>query len=216
MLSSRVAVIVALGLAVAAATGCKIKYDSPPGTPVAGVFDAKSYVNGLWDTKVLPLLKDKPVDVRTILAAIAEDPDAAGRQYGNRAGEGEPWTYLVKGVGTVKSVDVTSRHGTMIVELKTSGPPEEVVLQIGPVVFGTSVRDSLPFVSFGDFVNQIEYAEVSRALNDKAIAAARGQLDFEKAAGKTVTFTGAATAPSAGSPLTVTPFSVELANGGAS
>ena len=87
-------------------------------------------------------------------------------------------------------------------------PPR--ALQIGPVVFGTALRDALPFVSFGDFVNQIDYAEVSRVLNDKAISAARGSLDFTHAAGRTVTFAGAATAPSGGTPLTVTPASLSL------
>ena len=38
------------------------------------------------------------------------------------------------------------------------GKPTTVVLQIGPVIFGTALRDALPFIAFGDFVNQIDYA----------------------------------------------------------
>ena len=78
------------------------------------------------------------------------------------------------------------------------------MLQIGPVIFGTALRDSLPFISFGDFVNQIDYAEVSRALNDKATSGFASE-DREGAEGKTVSFAGAATAPSGSTPLTVTP-----------
>ena len=105
-----------------------------------------------------------------MLAAIAKDPDAAGKQYGHRAGEGQPWTYLVKGEG--RSPRSTSPRATAppIVEVMIDGKPTTVVLQIGPVMFGTALRDALPFISFGDFVNQIDFAEVSRAFNDKATA----------------------------------------------
>ena len=49
----------------------------------------------------MPLMSTAPVDVGTVLAAIAKDPEAAGKQYGHRDGDGQPWTYLVKGEGTV-------------------------------------------------------------------------------------------------------------------
>ena len=56
----------------------------------------------------------------------------------------------------------------MTVEIATKNGPRQVDLQIGPVIFGTALRDSLPFVHFGDFVNQIQFAQISRALNDAA------------------------------------------------
>ena len=84
-------------------------------------------------------------------------------------------------------------------------------MQVGPVVFGTALRDALPVISFGDFVNQIEYAEVSRALNDRAIAAARNGLDLASLTGKTITFSGAAAQPSGNSPLQLTPVAIAVA-----
>ena len=66
------------------------------------------------------------------------------------------------------AVDVKSRHGLMTVDIPTKSGPRQVDLQIGPVIFGTALRDSLPFIHFGDFVNQIQFAQVSRALNDLA------------------------------------------------
>jgi predicted lipoprotein len=86
-----------------------------------------------------------------------------------------------------------------------------VVLQIGPVVVGTALRDSLPFVSFGSFVNQLEFAQVSRSLNDKAVGTIRSGFPFDSATGKTVRFAGAGVQVSAGQPLQVTPVSLELA-----
>ena len=56
----------------------------------------------------------------------------------------------------------------MTVDVDTKSGTRQVDLQIGPVIFGTALRDSLPFIHFGDFVNQIQFAQISRALNDAA------------------------------------------------
>lgn len=206
-----VSVVAVLLIAVSGVAGCKIKYDSDKSAPGAGggAFNAKNYVEELWDSKALPLMHTAPNDVATVLDAIAKDPEAAGKQYGHRAGEGQPWTYLVKGEGTVTKLDVASRHGTANLEMTIGGKPTTVVLQVGPVIFGTALRDALPFIAFGNFVNQIDYAEVSRALNDKATAGFANEI--AGADGKVVTFVGAATAPSGSTPLTVTPVLLSIA-----
>ena len=208
-----VTVVAILAIAVSGLAGCKIKYDSDKSASgTDGAFNAKTYVAQMWDSKVIPLMHTAPLDVGTLLAAIAKDPEAAGNQYGRRSGPGQPWTYLVKGQGDVTAVDVASRHGTVTVTLTIDGKPTPVILQIGPVIFGTAIRDALPFISFGDFVNQIDYAEVSRALNDTATAGLAEKMTDAK--GKIVSFAGAATAPSGSTPLTITP--VLLSIGGTS
>ena len=211
-----VSVVAILAIAVAGQAGCKIKYDSDKSAPGANgqgaVFNAKTYAEGVWDTKVVPLMHSAPIDVATVLDAVAKDAEAAGKQFGHRTGEGQPWTYLVKGEGKVTALDVASRHGTATLEITLDGKPTPIVLQVGPVIFGTALRDSLPFVAFGDFVNQIDYAEVSRALNDRATAGQAAAI--AGANGKSVSFAGAAIAPSGGTPLTVTP--VLLTVGGTS
>jgi predicted lipoprotein len=201
-----VSVVAILAIAVSGLTGCKIKYDSDKGADTA--FNAKTYVAEMWDSKVIPLMQTAPLDAGTLLAAIAKDPAAAGAQYGRRSGPGQPWSFLVKGQGRITAIDTASRHGTATVEVTIDGKPTPVVLQIGPVIFGTAIRDALPFIAFGDFVNQIDYAEVSRAFNDKATAGLAKQMG--EAGGKVVSFAGAATAPSGGTPLAVTPVLLSL------
>ncbi len=204
-----VPVVAILAIAVSGVAGCRIEYDSDKSAgDDGGAFNAQTYVDKMWDAKVLPLMQTAPVEVATVLDAIAKDPDAAGKQYGHRAGEGQPWTYLVKGEGAVTAVDVASRHGTATVEMMIDGKPTPVVLQVGPVIFGTALRDALPFIAFGDFVNQIDYASVSRALNDKATAGFAKEM--AGAEGKVVSFTGAATAPSGSTPLTITPVLLSI------
>jgi len=175
-------------------------------------FDAAAYVDKIWESKALPEFKSKAVDLDTVLQAVAEDPDKAGKTYGQRAGEGNPWTYEIKGQGKVVAVDTASRHAILTVEAETKSGPRKIDLQIGPVVFGTAVRDALPFIHFGDFVNQIQYAQVSRVLNDRAVKNVRGSFDPKDAAGKTIVFYAAAVL-SGGDTITATPVIIEAAKG---
>lgn len=208
-----ISVVAALAIAMSGLAGCKIIFDKDRAAAGLnnGEFNAKAYVAKIWDSKVIPYVHSSPADIGTVLTAIAKDPEAAGKKYGQRAGEGQPWTYMVKGDGLITAVDVVSRHGTAKVEVMVAGKPTTVIIQVGPVIFGTALRDSLPFIAFGDFVNQIDFAEVSRALNDKATAGFAAEMNGEE--GKTVSFVGAATAPSGSTPLTITP--VLLSVGGA-
>jgi predicted lipoprotein len=202
-------------LLAAALSGCKIVDNKDLMTARAksdSEFDAAAYVDKIWDSKALPEFKSKAVDLDTVLQAVAQDPDKAGKTYGQRAGEGNPWTYEIKGQGKIVAVDTASRHGIVTVETETKNGPRKVDLQIGPVVFGTAVRDALPFIHFGDFVNQIQYAQVSRVLNDRAVKNVRESFDPKDALGKTVVFYAAAVL-SGGDTITATPVLIETAKG---
>lgn len=192
-------VVVALALA---GLGITVVPDSEvANTDLAGnpTFEAKQYVDSLWASRVVPLVRDKAADAATVLAAMAQDVDAAGQKYGHRprAGDG-PWNLIVRGEGQIKTADTALRHATLTVDVGG----HDVVLQLGPVIFGTTLRDSLPFVSFEQVVNQIQFAQVSRELNDRATAMARAGLDVSKlTVGSKVSFAGAM---SATQPPTVT------------
>jgi predicted lipoprotein len=174
-------------------------------------FDANAYVAKVWTPKEIENFKAKAIDLATLLPAIEADPNKAGQTYGRGGGEGNPWSYEVKGEGKVTAVDVESRRGLMSVEIATKDGLRPLDLQIGPVVFGTALRDSLPFVHFGDFVNQIQFAQVSRAFNDRATKDLRGAFDPKTIVGKSVAFYGAATQGSAASKMSVTPIAIETA-----
>jgi predicted lipoprotein len=187
--------------ALALLPGCKIvrNKDKKQQGAANGGFDADAYVNGIWDPKVMPLVKDHAADIVTVLDALAKDVDAAGTQYGHRAeAEGAAWNFIVQGKGKVTKVDVASRRGTLVVALDGDPAGRSVSLQVGPVVFGSAFRDSLPNVSFNDIVNQIDFAQVSRKLNDRATANARAGFDPAQAEGKTVAFRGAMANPAGG------------------
>jgi predicted lipoprotein len=191
--------------------GCKIvrNKDKAQGAAANGGFDADAYVNGLWDAKVMPQVRDHAAEIVTVLDALAKDPDAAGAQYGHRAeAEGAAWNFIVQGKGKVIKADTASRRGILVVALDGDPAGRSVSLQVGPVVFGSAFRDALPFVSFNDFVNQIDYAQVSRKLNDRATETARKGFDPAQAEGKAIAFRGAMANP-AGGEVQVTAITLE-------
>jgi predicted lipoprotein len=177
-------------------------------------FDATAWAASVWGPKVVPYYDKDAVDLAPVLAALKQDPDEAGKKFGRRADtEGSPWTFAVKARGTVVSVDTESRAGTIVVAVDSPSGPENVTLQIGPVVRGTAVRDSLPFFSFGDVNNQIQFAQVSRALNDRAMAAIQPAVAALKAPGTPVEFAGALNVSGAVDTVLITPISLRRAGG---
>jgi predicted lipoprotein len=158
----------------------------------SAAFDPKAYVDGIWSSKIVPTVHEKAIDVTTIAAAIAKDPDAAGKKYGHQAGTGSPYAYLAKGSGTVTKVDTSAPTGPVTVRVPApAGKDATVTVITGPVIAGTALRDGVGFISFGDFTNQIAYADVANQINAKVKADVTSKLDVKSLTGKKVTFYGA-------------------------
>jgi predicted lipoprotein len=68
--------------------------------------------------------------------------------------------------GKVGVVDLSKKAATMNVDI--AGQP--VVMQIGPIIRGNSIRDAASFINFDDFKNQVQFARLSKELNKKAMA----------------------------------------------
>jgi predicted lipoprotein len=187
-------------------SGCKVLplgEDAPAAVPK---FDAAAYAADLWATRALPHFTETAHPVAEVLPAIAAGLPGAGEAFGYRAGEGSPWSFVVSGTGTVTAKNTESRAGTL--ELTVDGVAGPVVLQIGPVIRGNAIRDALPFVSFQDFTNQLEYADVGKALTALAAAGFTGNAETV-AAGDQVSFVGAVSLASASDKILVTPVSIE-------
>lgn len=138
-----------------------------------GVFDAHTYVGRIWDAQALPLLRSRAVPLQTIAAQTLTPP--------------RPVTLD----GVVLDVDTTSRVGTATVDLAPVDGRPDVLLMIGPVLRGTALRDALDFIRFTDFTNQIQFAAVGTALNERALASVR-DVDPSTARGRTVHVLGVA------------------------
>jgi predicted lipoprotein len=177
------------------------------GTKVAGAaeaFDPKTYVDGIWASRIVPTVQQNAVDVTTVAAAIAEDPAAAGKQYGKQSGTGSPFAYMVKGTGTVTDFDADAPTGPLTVEVPGANGAKAVKLFIntGPVIAGTALRDAAG-IQFGDFTNQIDYANVANAINNRVKTDVITKVPVKDLKGKKVTFAGAFSALAPGSILLV-------------
>lgn len=170
-------------------------------------FDAQQYVLGIWDDKIVPELTDNAMDLKFIIDGLKADRVEFEKKYGRRQEETSSYNYIVKGTYSVKSVLTASAAGVLELNLKDVSGKNDVQIQIGPVVKGSTVRDVLPFVRFGDFENQIQFAGVSREINIYIRNHILKSLDTKDLVGKNIDFIGAFTWNNDGS-VTITPISI--------
>lgn len=163
------------------------------------VFDPAAYVNSIWSSKVLPTVRREAVPGGTLLAAIAANPTTASTRYGHQAGVDGQYSFLIDGSGTVTTVDTSEPTGPITVRVGGA----TVQIATGPVFAGTALRDAMSFISFNDFTNQIDYANVATQLNDKVRSTVVAGLDRASLKGKHVTFAGAFTLLPGATPLVV-------------
>jgi predicted lipoprotein len=130
-----------------------------------GAFDPDKMVASIWSTKVVPYFEKKAGPLKEVRELAAKSPDEAGAKSGYRAkSEDTPWTLLVRFDGVIVAADTESRASTIGVDATGQGKADAIV-QIGPAMRGTAIRDALDFVSFGDFTNQIDFARYGKAFN---------------------------------------------------
>ncbi|KUP94599.1 DUF2291 family protein [Tritonibacter horizontis] len=142
----------------------------------------------IWEPKVLPAVAQLLAPLPDLRAALAEDVDAASAQYGYKPeGEASPWNFAVAGSGRVVETKMKSRAAKVEVDTDGDGAAD-VTLQLGPIIRGTALRDAMPFLSFSDFRDQIEFAKLAGGLNKMAHETI--EIPTEDPIGQTVTFEG--------------------------
>ena len=207
MLRIRGALIAAL--VAAALPGCKIiktpTAEEKAAAAAKTAFDPNAKVEAIWQSQAVPHYQKRAGELKDVVAAVAAGPDQAGEKYGNPKKQASaPWTYAVKFTGKVVAADTQSRAATLDVDADGDGKADAKV-QIGPALRGTALRDTLDFVNFNEFKNQIEWAQFGKAFNEKANAAFLAAMPRDGLVGKTVTVIGAYPLPGEGQPPLVTP-----------
>ena len=178
---------------------------------VDDTFKPDEYVEAIWDDKVVPYFRSKCLPIGEILPLWGEDQEAAGKAFGYREkAEGSPWNFRAKGSGVIVEVNTASRASTVAVDLDPPDGAAELVIQIGPVIKDTGVRDALEFISFTDFTNQLEFARLSNAFNKKVNAAVLSGLDRESLMGRHVSFHGVFTQLQDTDLVRITPVELEV------
>lgn len=165
------------------------------------VFDPVSYVDGIWDSQLIPTFDENAVDLPKILSEIKVDSSGVASKEDliditNKFGlitVGEAHVYMVKGSGRIVSVNTDTSLGTIEVTLDGYHGPINVLIYVGTRIPSdeTSVRDAVGFISFGDFKEQTEYGKVSSEINKRVLSEVLGGIDTSSLMGKTMTFKGA-------------------------
>lgn len=199
--------VFALAALLPAISACKVvpvAADRAARERQAGSFDAVRYVEAIWDAQASPYWDKRAKPLDQLSRQIELNLDAAGAADGRKAGDGSPWTFVTNGEGQVKAMKTNARAGAITVTV--DGKPVEVL--VGPVVSGSALRDSLPFVTFNDFSNQIAFAEVGGALTKRALRQARPVAESLKP-GDRVRFQGVFQVDKAGDPVVLTPVRLQ-------
>ena len=168
-------------------------------------FDPDSYGKETFPKAVETLDKDA-VALPTLLAALRKDQDGASEKYGKREGT-SPYAFAASGTGVAGAAE----GGLMPVNVPGVPKATRVSLQVGPALNGTSIRDAVGFIKFGQFTNQVEYADAGTALNNQVKARVLKGVDPKELQGKRVKFVGAFTliTPDV---VTITPVRLEPAS----
>jgi predicted lipoprotein len=165
---------------------------------------------GMWRTKIIPYLEARAGPFAEVRALILKNPDEAGKRFGYREKpEGVPWTIITRLDGTIIAANTSSRAATVDVDVDGDGVAD-VVVQIGPVIRGTALRDGLDFVSFNAFRNQIDYAQFAKALNTLMTQTELAKLPREDLVGRRISVIGAFPLDKPGEKPLVTPAAATI------
>ena len=199
----------AIGIAVVAiviaamALDASWRSDKAPRVTARPKFEPAAYGAKTYP-KVVAEIDKRVVPVSVLAPVLSDDPDAAGKKYGVRQGT-SPYNFAVSGEGVAGAPE----SGLLPVRVRGASGVN-VNVQIGPAINGTALRDAVGFITFDQFINQVDYADAATALNNEVKAKVLKGIDAASLKGKRVSFTGAFTflAPTV---MTVTPTKLEVA-----
>ena len=163
------------------------------------VFDPTSEATRFWNENADQYFSREAVELTRLVSEAGGDLESLAQKYGHFSmGDSGELSFIVKGSGTVTEVKNKLKAGYLA--LSVPGLPDgyNVRLQIGPVFKGSAIRDSISLISFKDYKNQIEWAQVSVAFHDLIVRDVLSQIDMNGVEGKNVSFTGAFTIARAG------------------
>ena len=122
---------------------------------------------------------------------LFKNKELAEEKYGHRSGTGS-YSFMVNGKAEIISLNKESRVGTLELKL-TKDYEAQIFITIGPVIKKDSVRDAVKFIKFNDFVNQLDFAGVSRIIKTRVMNEIIGPLNLNNIVGKQIKFEGAIT-----------------------
>ena len=154
-------------------------------------FNPSDEANKFWTNNAKDYFQQNAVDLNTLVSESKGDFSSVAKKYGHYSmGDSGELSFIVKGKGTVNLVKNKLRAGYLSVQVPDIDESYKVRLQIGPVFKGSAVRDSISLISYKDYKNQIEWAQVSVAFHKLITNSILSKLDMESLLNKEVEFIG--------------------------
>jgi len=203
--------VAAVALIVAMALTTKIVKpgDAVPTSGASnGLLDPKTWAQENYESQLVPAIKAKAQPWGTLIAAIVADPEAAGKQYGQREEGANNYSYSTSITGTLAEGEFGE------VAVTTDGTPAGVTvgMVVGPAISGSAVRDASGLLKFGMFTNQTDYQQAGAEINNMVKKVTLANFDATASLGKKFTIIGAFTWDPAKTHASIVPVSIEAAS----
>lgn len=144
-------------------------------------FDATQYAQNFWENQLAGSLENA-VNLSDLIEQLENNFEQTA-ETGQIIGISDSRYFLVRESGTITDVS----EGQVIVELESS---DTIILTSG-YVFGNTVRNALPEIEIGEFVNMTQFNRVSIEMNAIVENQVVSQLKEEAEVGRELDFTGA-------------------------
>jgi predicted lipoprotein len=169
-------------------------------------FNAEQFVREFWSERLTPSL-ERAADAAAVLTVARQNPRQVRQQFGRSVGIGRAAFYMLRGRGTIVSID----EKDVAVSLDTETGPPEVLLHTG-LLFGNVARDATGLIDSSDFSDSQEFNDVSTELNRFIETQIIATLKEQAQVGRRLRFVGCAEVLSESDwrPLQVVPLAVEF------
>jgi predicted lipoprotein len=161
------------------------KLDEVKASLTAKEFNAAQYAQTFWTSKLQPNL-NKAVDIARLTALLKADADKAFTTYSHALGIGNLRYFLVKGKGTITSVN----EDDISVLLRPDTSRQTIILAT-EYIFGNAVRDATGLININEFNNTMDFNNVSSELNKIIREKVLPSLKQKAQKGNEIEFTGA-------------------------
>ncbi len=150
-------------------------------------FNAAEYAGDLWLNQ-LPAALDEAVDVKELIELFNTNMGQAIERYGKAPGVSRVYAYLLKGEGTILSIDTDG----LKVSVKEPQTNPDVVIETGFYIPGNAVRDASGLIDVSKFSDTMKFNEIGSEINKIIIRdVIRPLPDKKPAVGGTIKFFGA-------------------------
>ncbi len=153
-------------------------------------FEESLNIGGFWGD-IVAEVQNNAVDLAAFLNDSGGDLTALAEKHGRYTmGNAGNLNYAVSGEGVVTSVNTVSKAGALTIKVKGYDGPVEVQIQIGDVFKEMTIRDYVSFININDYSSQIQFAQLSKAINNYILENVVRSADVATLEGQTVRFQG--------------------------